>query len=306
MVMWKMMGKESWDEWDEWDGIKNGEWFLWWWWWLMVGGFLKQGSPRHQVSILKWSSMTWMIWGTTMWGNLHLWILKFIDDLPSKFSEVPDVWQMFLLNGPFTIYLWDMPPSFTDCYKWFTWIYLVKICCSWVPDVWLNSYLWLQAGTFIGLAGKCSPSSNSGMNGSQPYDNQIIYIYIYTHAWDKDEVLSGSMNKLLINWDAHSRDLLQHLQETMFFSVSHQNQCKIWEPNSEKEPPFIFLTCFCLCVSWRANLPQTFLQETMFMLTCSVVQVYHQHMLYVHHTCSELEPSSMPSLLSLEVRRFWA
>ena len=25
------------------------------------------------------------------------------------------------------------------------------------------------------------------------------------------------MNKLQINWDAHSRDLLQHLQETMFF-----------------------------------------------------------------------------------------
>ena len=98
-----------------------------WWWWLMVGGFfLSQGYPSHKVSILKWSSMTWMMWGTTIWGNLHLWILKNIDDLPSKFSEVPDVWQMFLLNGPFTIYLWDVPPSFTDCYRWFTWIYLVK------------------------------------------------------------------------------------------------------------------------------------------------------------------------------------
>lgn len=116
------------------------------------------------------------------------------------------------------------------------------------------------------------------------------YIYIYTCIGQR----RGQKKGVWINYwltGMHIHGICCKIYKKQCFFVSHQNQCKIWEPNSEKEPPFIFLTFFCLCVGWRANLPQTILQETMFMLTCSVVQVYHQHMLYVHHTCSDLEPS---------------
>ena len=39
----------------------------------MCGGFLKWGYPKPPlVSILKWSSMTWMIWGTPILGTPHI------------------------------------------------------------------------------------------------------------------------------------------------------------------------------------------------------------------------------------------
>ena len=40
---------------------------------FMCGGFLKWGYPKPPlVSILKWSSMTWMIWGTPILGTPHI------------------------------------------------------------------------------------------------------------------------------------------------------------------------------------------------------------------------------------------
>jgi len=46
-------------EWDIEQTIQYGNGFDWKW------GFLKMGDPKTTVvSILKWSSMTWMIWGT--------------------------------------------------------------------------------------------------------------------------------------------------------------------------------------------------------------------------------------------------